>query len=374
MRNEVSYRTSKLWLSALFDNPAFVLTIGALLLGTAILAANEQVIREERVRATRGVEQRVEALTRTVRDQVESEIAALDTLLRMTSGIAQREGLEVAAVRMVAARAGKSAYFFLLNAQGGKVWESAALELDQIAVARHLTTGRQPNGSLQITPVNRMGGNERGAYMSISVMDGEGRLIGLALVAISMARYQRTYREMNLGDSGILQLLGNDGAVVARIAQDGSSTGQRSDDAQWIKSVPRSGDGCGAGKLLALTDGQERTGTYCWLDRYPLLVGVSVGTAEAISGLRITELRFRIIAILLLGLLAGGTLILRALLARQQRTQQALRDSDTRFRALNALGSDWYWETDAEYRLTYLSEGFTRISGRPAAEILGRPS
>ena len=166
MRNEVSYRTSKLWLSALFDNPAFVLTIGALLLGTAILAANEQVIREERVRATRGVEQRVEALTRTVRDQVESEIAALDTLLRMTSGIAQREGLEVAAVRMVAARAGKSAYFFLLNAQGEKVWESAALELDQIAVARHLTTGRQPNGSLQITPVNRMGGNERGAYMT----------------------------------------------------------------------------------------------------------------------------------------------------------------------------------------------------------------
>ena len=169
VRNEGSYRASKLWLSALFDNPAFVLTIGALLLGTSILAANEQVIREERVRATRGVEQRVEALTRTVRDQVESEIAALDTLLRMTSGIAQREGLEVAAVRMarmVAARAGKSAYFFLLNAQGEKVWESAALELDQIAVARHLTTGRQPNGSLQITPVNRMGGNERGAYMT----------------------------------------------------------------------------------------------------------------------------------------------------------------------------------------------------------------
>ena len=40
--------------------------------------------------------------------------------------------------------------------------------------------------------------------------------------------------------------------------------------------------------------------------------------------------------------------------------EQAVRDSEARFRALTNLSSDWYWEQDAEYR-------FTRIEGRMVA-------
>lgn len=78
-------------------------------------------------------------------------------------------------------------------------------------------------------------------------------------------------------------------------------------------------------------------------------------------------------ATLLIGLLAGSALVLLVLLGRQRAAQAALRDSDARFRALSALGSDWYWETDAEYRLTQASEGFSRMSGRSGVEILGKP-
>src|SRR5205814_6108993 len=35
--------------------------------------------------------------------------------------------------------------------------------------------------------------------------------------------------------------------------------------------------------------------------------------------------------------------------------EQALRRSEERFRSLNALSSDWYWEQDAEFRLTFMS-------------------
>lgn len=79
------------------------------------------------------------------------------------------------------------------------------------------------------------------------------------------------------------------------------------------------------------------------------------------------------LTLLLAGVLALGALFLLVLLTRQQAIQTALRDSESRFRALSALGADWYWETDVEYRLTRLSEGFSRISGRPATELLGRP-
>ena len=39
--------------------------------------------------------------------------------------------------------------------------------------------------------------------------------------------------------------------------------------------------------------------------------------------------------------------------------EQALRASETRFRDLSELASDWFWEQDAEFRFTYLSAGAT---------------
>ncbi|MBY0265849.1 MAG: PAS domain S-box protein [Burkholderiales bacterium] len=58
------------------------------------------------------------------------------------------------------------------------------------------------------------------------------------------------------------------------------------------------------------------------------------------------------------------------LIIYQRDTQRALRASEERFRALTALGSDWYWETDDQYRLTHVSEGLLRLTGRQAAEFL----
>src|SRR5207245_8997937 len=40
--------------------------------------------------------------------------------------------------------------------------------------------------------------------------------------------------------------------------------------------------------------------------------------------------------------------------------EQAVRESEARFRSLTALSSDWYWELDTEYR-------FTRLEGRQVA-------
>ncbi len=79
------------------------------------------------------------------------------------------------------------------------------------------------------------------------------------------------------------------------------------------------------------------------------------------------------IVILLLGLLTGGTLMLLALLPRQLKVQLAMRQNESRFRALSAMGSDWYWETDTEHRLTQVSEGLLRLSGRTESEYVGKP-
>jgi diguanylate cyclase (GGDEF)-like protein/PAS domain S-box-containing protein len=50
--------------------------------------------------------------------------------------------------------------------------------------------------------------------------------------------------------------------------------------------------------------------------------------------------------------------------------ETALRESEARFRSLNALSSDWYWEQDDQFRLTYMSS--IEKTGLEATAYLGR--
>jgi PAS domain S-box-containing protein len=55
-------------------------------------------------------------------------------------------------------------------------------------------------------------------------------------------------------------------------------------------------------------------------------------------------------------------------------TEQALRDSEQRFRRLFEIGADYYWEDDAQHRLIFTSPApvFEEICGMPLAQLLGR--
>jgi PAS domain S-box-containing protein len=52
--------------------------------------------------------------------------------------------------------------------------------------------------------------------------------------------------------------------------------------------------------------------------------------------------------------------------------QQALRHSEARFRAFARASGDWFWETDAEGRYTWVSPEVEQAIGRPAAWYAGR--
>ena len=58
-------------------------------------------------------------------------------------------------------------------------------------------------------------------------------------------------------------------------------------------------------------------------------------------------------------------------MARKQ-AERELRASEARFRSLTALSSDWYWEQDDQFRLTFLSSRMSERTGLDAASYLGR--
>jgi PAS domain S-box-containing protein len=70
----------------------------------------------------------------------------------------------------------------------------------------------------------------------------------------------------------------------------------------------------------------------------------------------------------------SGRLLVKTMKYAQERKaiEASLRISEARFRSLADLSSDWYWEQDAQLRLSYLSEGFTEKAGIDPQALLGR--
>jgi PAS domain S-box-containing protein len=52
--------------------------------------------------------------------------------------------------------------------------------------------------------------------------------------------------------------------------------------------------------------------------------------------------------------------------------ERTLRESEEQFRKVLEAAADYYWEYDADYRITYLSSGFEKLFGVPVANILGK--
>jgi PAS domain S-box-containing protein len=59
-------------------------------------------------------------------------------------------------------------------------------------------------------------------------------------------------------------------------------------------------------------------------------------------------------------------------ITERKHADTALRESEARFRSLNALSSDWYWEQDAELRFTYFSAGFEQRSNTRQSHLIGK--
>jgi len=62
--------------------------------------------------------------------------------------------------------------------------------------------------------------------------------------------------------------------------------------------------------------------------------------------------------------------VIRDITLRRQ-AEMELRESESRFRDLAGSASDWFWESDAEYRLTFVSERIGSVLGVKPAAILG---
>jgi PAS domain S-box-containing protein len=68
----------------------------------------------------------------------------------------------------------------------------------------------------------------------------------------------------------------------------------------------------------------------------------------------------------------GGVVGFRTDITEIKKRESELRASETRFRDFAKASGDWFWETDAGLRFTYVSESFFKETGFSKSEVLGR--
>ncbi len=68
----------------------------------------------------------------------------------------------------------------------------------------------------------------------------------------------------------------------------------------------------------------------------------------------------------------GGTLLLESDITDIKRRENALQESEQRFKDFAETAADWFFETDAELRYIYVSERHARLTGYQPDEVIGK--
>ena len=66
------------------------------------------------------------------------------------------------------------------------------------------------------------------------------------------------------------------------------------------------------------------------------------------------------------------TQVMGDLMMENEAAHARMIDSESRFRSLASLSSDWFWEEDAQGRFTLMSQGITAVTGHQPEDVLGK--
>jgi PAS domain S-box-containing protein len=303
----------------------------------------------------------VERAVRLYAASIERTIAVADAVVRATRGAVRREGAAVDLDRVLAGYADGPTGIFDIIAVGpdGRVVAMsgvpAARGLDMSDRADVKALAAAEGDPLFIgVPVAGPDGQVR-VPIARRLLEDDGRQIGTSIVELSPETFVRPVDRATLKPGSTANVAGADGIVRGRIDSEGRVTfGQNVSGSRVFQDALR--DGIAVGEVRGQIDGARRMTAWQRIAGGNLVAHFSLDLDAAIAETESArrEATYLALAASLFVVLIGG-LLLRAI-AGLAATQGRLAEGEERFRDFASSSSDWFWATDANGDIVYISE------------------
>jgi len=166
-------------------------------------------------------------------------------------------------------------------------------------------------------------------YLSRRINNPDGKFGGVVVCGIEFRYFSEFYHEVIVGHSYSIAIIGTDGLVRIRQTASGMESGQDVSTSENFRRMKIGHAGSFIG--TSVFDHQSRLFSYHNLDRYPLIVQVSVQKEEALAGFREREEKYFNIAIASSGIILLVYGLLLFMILKQEQVSAARRESEERF-------------------------------------------
>lgn len=184
--------------------------------------------------------------------------------------------------------------------------------------------------------------------MTRRVNKPDGGFGGVITVSLDPFYFSSFYSGVNLGKTGLVALVGQDGIVRARRSGEDTSVGQDVSKSMLFENLKRAPEG--SYSATSSIDHVARLYSYRTLKGYPLVVLVGVGEDEALAEFYSRRNAYIGLAAVASVLVLGFAALLIALVRRQQRIAEHLRESQIRAESANRMKSDFLASMSHELR------------------------
>jgi PAS domain S-box-containing protein len=265
---------------------------------------------------------------------------------------------------------------------GGKVvnftraWPIPPIDTSKREYFQALRDGAKP-GTYVGTPFQNSTNGAWDIPIERRVDSADGEFLGIINVMVEARYFDELYQRLATRDGESVALFRSDGTMLARYPHLEKMIGQKLPaNSPWYTLPPSGGTYRNSGAL----DNIPRIVSARPLDSFPLVVAVTVSEDAELADWRRQSLLIGIGAACSVIGLAIFFSILGLQFRRIEKSEarlvdqaEALGKSEARFRDFAYASSDWFWETDADHRFTYMSEGVSTTGfGITPASFVGR--
>jgi diguanylate cyclase (GGDEF)-like protein/PAS domain S-box-containing protein len=204
--------------------------------------------------------------------------------------------------------------------------------------------------------------------MSRRITRPDGSFGGIVLALIDPNYFLRFYEKTDLGDHGVVLLVGRDGVVRARRAGNVATMGADMSQSALLNAMATAANG----NFLSLghIEGVPRYQSFRTLSLYPLAVAVGVSKEEVLAEFSRNRIHYYSAATIFSVIVALFSVLLIVVLRRQNRALEALSASETQFRATFEQAAIGIAHTAPSERFLRVNEKLCQMVGYTREELL----